>query len=60
VKLVRQIVQQFLHHEVPPAPAPEKPMPTPEDLRWARAEAQMLIRRARTLGVDVDLERTGR
>lgn len=45
------------HPETPPPPEPPKPLPTDEEIAWAKQEAAALIRRARMLDVEVELER---
>jgi hypothetical protein len=42
-----------------PARVPElgPPPPPDEELRWARREAEAILRRARALEIEVDLER---
>lgn len=48
----------------PPPPAPARPAdvgPPPvrdDELRWARREAEAIIRRARALEIELDLERS--
>lgn len=47
----------------PPPPYPSRPpdlgppQPSEEELRWARREAEAIVRRARALEIEVDLER---
>lgn len=41
-----------VRHEIGPPP------PAEDELRWARRETELIVRRARALDIDVDLERS--
>jgi hypothetical protein len=54
-----EIVASIVARLAPPPPPPERAMSSPEDIRWAQMERDALVRRARALDVEVDLERSG-
>jgi hypothetical protein len=59
---VGAIVHRIFGQPVPPAPPPppEHAPPSDEQVRWAKMQAETLVRRARALDVELDLERAGR
>lgn len=56
-EIVQSIVMRWSARSAAP---PGRVLPTPEQIRWAQAEKEALIRRAQMLDVDIDLERSGR
>jgi hypothetical protein len=53
-------VRNFIMKLAPPPKPPCRPMSTPEDIRWAQAEKEAMLQRAKILDIDVELEKTGR
>jgi hypothetical protein len=67
---VAELIRGLLFRDRPAAPSGRPPPyraadlgpppPPDEDLRWARREAEAILRRARALEIEVDLERAVR
>ena len=50
-------IQRLFQQDIPPSPPPSSGNTPPDDrdVRWAKAQRDIVIRRARELQVDVDL-----
>lgn len=55
-----QLLAMIVARIAPPPAPPERPMSTPDTVRWQRRQVEALKREADMLGVDVSLDRADR